>query len=195
MDIVFVRHGKTKLNDLGCFIGNTDCDISEEGLKQAEKLKSYLGKISFDGVYVSPLKRAVQTAEVLIKKYTLDDRLREMNFGVFEELSYEEIEQMYPDYLREWNEDYRKYRIPEGESLEDVFNRVEDFLDDIKNRHERVLVVTHGGIIRCALSLVLSSRELFYKFKVDHGSVSIVEFDGDFGFIKGIYNPPVLNLC
>lgn len=188
MDIVFVRHGKTGLNERGCFIGNTDCDISEEGLKQAEKIKNFLGKFSFDGVYVSPLKRAVQTANVLSKEYILDDRLREMNFGVFEGLSYQEIKKMYPEYLRAWNEDYQKYRIPGGENLEDVFNRVEDFIDDIKNGHERVLVVTHGGVIRCALSLILSSRELFYKFKIDHGSVSIVEFDGGYGFIKGIYN-------
>jgi len=188
VDIVFVRHGKTSLNDQGCFIGNIDCDISEEGLKQAEKVKDFLGKISFDGVYVSPLKRAVQTADVLSKKYILDDRLREMNFGLFEGLSYKEIEQMYPDYLRAWNADYQKYRIPGGESLEDVFDRVEDFINDIISRHERVLVVTHGGVIRCALSLTLSSREFFYKFKVNHGSVCIVEFDGGYGFIKGIYN-------
>ena len=42
MDIVFVRHGRTELNELGCFIGNIDCHISEEGLRQAEKLKTFL---------------------------------------------------------------------------------------------------------------------------------------------------------
>ncbi len=194
MDIVFVRHGKTRLNDLGCFVGNTDCDISKEGLKQAEKVKDFLGKISFDGVYVSPLRRTIQTADVLCKEYTLDDRLREMNFGVFEGLKYGEIEQKYPDYIKAWNEDYENYRIPKGESLQDVFHRVESFIDDVRNKHERILVVTHGGVIRCALSLVLSSREFFYKFKVDPGSVSIVEYDGDYGFIKGIYNPSFVEL-
>ena len=56
MDIVFVRYGKTRLNDLGCFIGNTDCSLSEEGLKEAEKVKDFLRGMSFDRVYVSPLK-------------------------------------------------------------------------------------------------------------------------------------------
>lgn len=188
MDIVFIRHGKTQLNDLGCFIGNTDCDISEEGLRQAEKVKGFLDKFSFDGIYVSPLKRTIQTANILSKKYILDDRLREMNFGVFEGLNYEEIKQKYPDYLRLWNEDYENYRIPNGESLQDLFDRVEDFIKDVKRKHKRVLVVTHGGVIRCALSLIFSSREFFYKFKIDPGSVSIVEYDGHYGFIKGIYN-------
>lgn len=188
MDIVFVRHGKTQLNDLGCFIGNTDCDISVEGLRQAEKVKGFLDKFSFDGIYVSPLKRTIQTANILSKKYILDDRLREMNFGVFEGLNYEEIKQKYPDYLRLWNEDYENYRIPNGESLQDLFDRVEDFIKDVKRKHKRVLVVTHGGVIRCALSLIFSSREFFYKFKIDPGSVSIVEYDGHYGFIKGIYN-------
>lgn len=188
MDIVFVRHGRTELNELGCFIGNIDCHISEEGLRQAEKLKDFLGEFAFDGVYVSPLKRAIQTADILSKEYILDGRLREMNFGVFEGLKYEEIEQKYPQYLRLWNADYENYRIPEGESLQDLFDRVEDFINDVKGKHERVLVVTHGGVIRCALSLIFSSREFFYKFKIDPGSVSIVEYDGDYGFIKGIYN-------
>jgi len=188
VDIVFVRHGRTQLNELGCFIGNTDCDISKEGLRQAEKVKDFISKFSFDGVYVSPLKRTIQTADVLSKEYILDDRLREMNFGVFEGLRYEEIEQKYPEYLKLWNADYENYRIPEGESLKDLFDRVEDFINDVKDKHERVLVVTHGGVIRCALSLIFSSREFFYKFKINPGSVSIVEYDGDYGFIKGIYN-------
>src|SRR5690606_34501081 len=142
---------------------------------QAEKLKDFLAEFAFDGVYVSPLKRAIQTADILSKEYILDGRLREMNFGVFEGLKYEEIEQKYPQYLRLWNADYENYRIPEGESLQDLFDRVEDFINDVKGKHERVLVVTHGGVIRCALSLIFSSREFFYKFKIDPGSVSIVE--------------------
>ncbi|MFY9178030.1 MAG: alpha-ribazole phosphatase [Caldicoprobacterales bacterium] len=188
MDIVFVRHGKTRLNDLGCFIGNTDCSLSEEGLKEAEKVKDFLRGMSFDRVYVSPLKRTVQTANVLGCEYVLDDRLREMNFGIFEGLKYKEIEQKYSDYLRSWNQDYENYTIPEGESLQDVFNRVDNFINDVRNKHKRVLAITHGGVIRCALSLIFSSRAFFYKFKIDSGSVSIVEYDGDYGFIKGIYN-------
>ena len=186
MDMIFVRHGRAELNASGCFVGRTDCDMTDEGYKQIEEAKSLLGDAPFDGVYVSPLKRAIQTAEILYRDYKVDNRLCEMDFGVFEGLRYTEIEERYPDYLKSWNEDYQKYRIPGGESLEDVFDRVEDFIKDIKKNHERVLAVTHGGVIRCALSLVFSSRDHFYRFQVDHGSVSIIASDGDYSYIKAV---------
>ena len=186
MELIFVRHGRTELNDLGCFLSRTDCDMTDEGFKQAGEVKSLLREVSFDGVYVSPLQRTVQTAEVLNREYRLDSRLLEMNFGVFEGLQYTEIEKRYPDTLKSWNADYQKFRIPGGESLEDLFDRVESFIEDMRKNHERILVVTHGGVIRCALSLVFSSRDHFYKFQVDHGSVSIVASDGNYSFIKAI---------
>ena len=186
MDLIFVRHGRTEMNDLACFSGRTDCELTDEGFRQAVEVKSLLQGLSFDGVYVSPLKRTVQTAEVFNKEYKLDDRLLEMDFGVFEGLRYTEIEKKYPDTLQSWNEDYQNYRIPGGESLEDVFDRVEHFIQDIRKKHDRVLVVTHEGVIRCALSLVFSSRDHFYRFKIDNGSVSIISFNGDYSFIKTI---------
>lgn len=189
MDLIFVRHGKTELNASGCYVGSTDCDMIEEGYRQAEKVKDALGDASFDGIYVSPLKRAIRTAQTLCRDYEVDCRLREMDFGIFEGLRYMEIAEKYPELVKEWNADYRKYKIPGGESLDDVFDRVEDFINNVKGNHERVLVVTHGGVIRCALSLMLSGREHFYRFRVDHGSISIASFDGDYSYIKAV------NIC
>ena len=189
MDMIFVRHGKTEGNAAGCYVGRLDCGMAEEGYRQAEEAKELLKGAFPDGfgeICVSPLKRAIQTAQVLGGQYKVDDRLREMDFGIFEGLRYGEIEQKYPETLKKWNADYRKYRIPGGESLEDVFDRVEDFIDNRKGSGERTLIVTHGGVIRCALSLVLGGREHFYRFQVDHGSISIAAFDGDYGYIRAV---------
>ena len=147
MDIVLVRHGVTALNDAGCFIGRTDCGMAEEGFKQAAAVKRFLEGVPFDGIYASPLKRAVQTAAVLGSPF---------------------------------------FRIPGGESLEAVFIRVEEFIKEIQGNHKRALVISHGGVIRCALSLALSSRDHFYRFRADHGSVSIAAFEADYSYIKAV---------
>ncbi len=186
MDIVLVRHGVTAPNGAGCFIGRTDCGMAEEGFKQAAAVKRFLEGVPFDGIYASPLKRAVQTAEVLGSPFFRDERLAEMNFGIFEGLTYPEIQNQYPEYLHLWNGGYLRYRIPGGESLEAVFIRVEEFIKEIQGNHKRALVISHGGVIRCALSLALSSRDHFYRFRADHGSVSIAAFEADYSYIKAV---------
>ncbi|HHY81901.1 MAG TPA: histidine phosphatase family protein [Clostridiales bacterium] len=186
MDIVFIRHGKSMLNGSGCYIGSTDCDMGEEGYRQAEKAKELIKDASFDVVLTSPLKRAIQTAQVIGRDYMKDLRLCEMDFGIFEGLRYQDAVKKYPEYMEKWNADYLNYKIPGGESLNDVYDRVEDFINSLRGVYEKVLVITHGGVIRCALSLMLSNRDHFYRFRVDHGSISIASFDGDYSFIKAV---------
>lgn len=186
MDIVFVRHGRTEINEKGCYGGSTDCSLSQRGIDEIKQFKKYIDGIEFDAVYVSPLKRTIESAEIIGLDYIIDSRIREINFGVFEGLNYKEVNERYPEEYRKWNEDYLNYRLPQGESMLDVFKRTEDFLSDIANTGKRLLVVTHGGIIRNALSNVFGSREHFYKFKVGYGTANIISIDNSYSFIKGI---------
>ncbi|MGI6084580.1 MAG: alpha-ribazole phosphatase [Acetivibrionales bacterium] len=186
MELILVRHGVTELNNAGCFLGRTDCGLTPNGFQQAHRIKYLLQDTNFDCVYVSPLKRTMQTADILDREYLADNRLLEMNFGIFDGLAYSEIEKLYPEHLEAWNRDYRKYKIPDGESLDDVFGRVESFIKENVKTYKRVLAVTHGGVIRCALSLALLSREHFYRFQVDHGSLSYLEFNEYYSYIKAV---------
>jgi alpha-ribazole phosphatase len=186
VDVVLVRHGKTVLNVQGRYCGAIDAELSPEGSEKIKRLKAYYKSLKFDCIYVSPFKRAIQTAEILGFNYEIDERLREMNFGRFEGLTYGEINEKYPEECKRWNEDFLHYKIPEGESLKDVFERTEDFLNEVSKKHKRVLAVTHGGIIRCALSLVFNSFEYFYKFRVENGAAVVISIDGGYSYIKGI---------
>ena len=190
MDIIFVRHGRTSINQQGRYGGVLDTDISDAGIAEIKRLTGRLKGTAFDGVYTSPLRRAIRTVELLAGDYRIDERLKEMNFGVLEGLTYEEICERYPEESHKWARDFVHYRLPDGESVRDVYERTKAFVRAVKDKHDNVLAVTHGGVIRCALSLVFDNIEFFYKFKIDHGSITVVSIEKDFMYIKsmnGVY--------
>ena len=186
MNIVFVRHGRTELNDKHVYAGTIDSEISQNGIEEIKSIKKPLQKIKFYEVYSSPLKRAVQTAKLLAENYKIDTRLSEMNFGIFEGLSYSEIESKYVDESKAWAEDVLNYSIPKGESLIKVFNRTKAFIEEVSSKNDNILVITHGGVIRSALSLVFKQYDYFYKFKVMHGAASVISIEDGYMYIKAV---------
>jgi len=186
MNIVFIRHGSIEANKNDCYIGVLDCQLSLDGIQEMKKVKNLLKGIYFDAVYSSPMKRAIHSTKVLRKKFIIDERLKEMNFGIFEGLSYDEIIKKYPDELAKWNQDYVNYIIPNGECLMDVAMRINSFMEDVSKKHRNVLAVTHGGVIKCALCLVFENFDYFYKFRIDNASITVVTIEQGFKYIKAL---------
>lgn len=186
MDIVFVRHGRTECNIKGIYAGKMDSSLSKEGVDEIEKLKERLKGESFDKVYVSPLKRTLKTAEILGFNGETDKRISEVNFGSFEGLTYRGIEEKYPEECKRWVNDYLNFRFPEGENILDVYNRTCKFIEDIPKEYKKVLVVTHGGIIKCALCSIFDRIDYFFKFTSEHGRYSVITIENDFKYIKAI---------
>ncbi|AJA49390.1 putative adenosylcobalamin/alpha-ribazole phosphatase [Clostridium pasteurianum DSM 525 = ATCC 6013] len=186
MNIVFVRHGSTELNHKHVYAGVIDSEISQKGIEEIKSIKKYLQKIKFHEVYSSPLKRAVKTTELLDENYKIDSRLSEMNFGIFEGLSYSEIESKYARESKAWVKDTLNYKIPKGESLIEVFNRTKAFIEEVSSKRGDILVVTHGGVIACALSLVFNQYDYFYRFKIMHGTASVISIEDGYMYIKAI---------
>lgn len=186
MDIVFIRHGKTEANEKGIYDGLIDTALSIQGQAEAESAARLIKGMAFDAVYLSPLKRAIQTAGILGYEGKCDDRLREMNFGIFEGLNYGDMLKRYPDETENWARDYINYRIPKGESLMDVYERVSDFLSDISKKKGDILVITHEGVIKCALCSIFEAPEYFYRFNaVCCRFTQIVSEDG-YKYIKSM---------
>lgn len=186
MNIVFIRHGRTELNDKHVYAGVIDSEISHKGIDEINSIKKHLQKIKFHEIYSSPLKRAVQTTELLAENYKIDSRLSEMNFGIFEGLSYSEMESKYALESKAWAEDVLNYSIPKGESLAEVFDRTKAFIEEVSSKKGDILVVTHGGVIACALSLVFNQYDYFYKFKVMHGTASVISIEDKYMYIKAV---------
>ena len=99
--LLLVRHGKTKLNSTERFWGQTDVELSAEGIRQAERLRDRLAAQKIDSIYASNLRRALLTAEIIASRHQLQitscAELSEINFGYVEGLKFEEISQLYPE--------------------------------------------------------------------------------------------------
>lgn len=145
MKLYVVRHGETTYNVENRICGISDVELTDLGRIQAEEAFIKLKDIHFDKVYVSPLKRAVDTARIITdKRYKLiiEKRIEEINFGIFEGMSRD---------TQEFQQ--TKYNLgvhyQEGETFLNVVHRVYSFLDDLKVMdYSNVLIVCHGGIMR-----------------------------------------------
>ena len=137
MRLYVLRHSQTNYNKEGRFQGQNDIDINEEGIEETKKTAKELEGITFDKVYVSPLKRALETARIVTNSKTIiNKRTIERSFGKLEG------KKGIPDY----EERIKEFGI---ETLEDLEKRVKSFLKDISKKYkgnENILVVTHGGI-------------------------------------------------
>lgn len=147
MKIYAARHGQTSWNAQNRILGRTDLELTETGLRQAEKLAETVQSKNIDIILSSPLKRAVQTSEIIAKKLgvpiKIDERLIEQNYGI-----YEGEDRKNAGFLN--NKRNFAYRYPGGESMMQVAYRVYSLIEEIKNTYsdKTVLIVCHGGVLR-----------------------------------------------
>lgn len=150
MKLYFARHGQTQFNKDGLITGQIDELLIEEGVKEAEETMKNMAT-DFTEIYSSDLLRCKQTAEILNKKLNLeikyDKRLRERNFGSIAGGKFQEIDPS-GEMRRKDMDCIYSYREYGGESVDDVKNRLFSFINEIKNKKSKILIVTHGGIIR-----------------------------------------------
>lgn len=174
MKIILIRHGITVTNKAKIY-SSDDSPLAEEAYPQLDILKQKLKSYTFKTVYVSPFKRAMQTAEYLgLKNITADCRLQEYNFGIFKGLTFDEAEKKYPDETKNWMEHNDNYALPLGETSLQHFIRVSEFLDEIANKNEDCIAVTHYGTITMALAWCLDNFLLRNKFAPKNSSVTVL---------------------
>lgn len=146
MKILLTRHGQTDWNVLRKVQGRTDIELNETGIKQAEIAKEKLKNYDIDLIISSPLKRAQKTVEIIGKDKNIpiiiDEALIERAFGKYEGQHPEGIE-----FDEIWNYKLNK-KYDEAEGIEELFDRVNNFLDGIQEKYKdkTVLLVTHGGV-------------------------------------------------
>ncbi len=159
LKIYVARHGQSQANHLNIIQGQTSTPLSELGMRQAEALGRALSNLDFDAVYSSDLERALQTAQRAAPSQTPQPckELREWHLGVFQGLTYQEAEEKYPVEWHAFKNSLPGFRIPGGESGEEIYQRTHLFLEELLQRHPqgRVLLVTHGGILRSILKFAL----------------------------------------
>ncbi|MGN1088951.1 MAG: histidine phosphatase family protein [Huintestinicola sp.] len=152
-----LRHGRTAANEKGIYIGKTDLPLSEEGKQQLRDMYEDYEYPRVQKVYTSPLERAVQSAEILFpdREMTVVDDLREMDFGVFENVPAEELVNL--DTYKKWLKGGLDNPPPNGESLRNMMVRCYGALNDIlmdmmKEGITHAGVMTHSGILMNMMS-------------------------------------------
>ena len=146
MEILLTRHGQTEWNLLKKVQGKADIELNEKGIQQAEETRDSLKNEKIDLILCSPLKRAIQTAEIINQerniKMIIDERVSERDFGEFEGMPNTDF-----DFNAFWS--YKQnLKYDKAENIKDFFRRVYNFLDNIKNEYDgkRILIVSHAGI-------------------------------------------------
>lgn len=169
MEIYLVRHTETVCRKGICY-GQSDVGLLEPFVDQFESIKE---QIPADAVFFSsPLQRCTILANYLATdNYQTDARLMEMSFGDWEMKKWDDIN---PEELNPWMEDYVHINVPNGESFTELYNRVIDFAENTfqPDSTKPVVVVTHAGVIRSLLCKInnLPLNEAFQN-KVEFGSV------------------------
>jgi len=152
-ELILARHGETAWNVEKVFRGRADVDLDRVGLKQAELLGKYLSNWELEAIYSSPLRRALDTANMVAGYQKVAVRVAEgltdFDYGEWQSVPEQEVKKLYPALLNEWHSNPHKVRTPGGESLEDVRRRVVEVLDGILSRdHGTVLLVSHRVVIK-----------------------------------------------
>lgn len=180
--LLLVRHGNTKLNSAERFWGQTDVELNDAGVEQAQHLRDRLADQKIAAIYASDLKRAVRTAEIIAcaheVKIATCAELREINFGHVEGLTFEEIKQRYPELTESWLSWSLSMRFPGGESVDELDTRVRRFLTHLEkhNDDEVVLIVAHSASLRLLVCHLLGvDPQHWRQFRLDLASLSILD--------------------
>ncbi|MES2215771.1 MAG: histidine phosphatase family protein [Patescibacteria group bacterium] len=171
MKVYLIRHGQTELNKKHLINGQLEDNLTPEGIEQAELAKSLIPK-TVKHIYSSPLRRAKDTALILNSELNAElsfhDELKEVNFGLLSGTDFTaDVKKAHVSMQYDWHSH-------NGESVDDVKNRVLRFLKTLKATKEgESLIVAHGGIIR--LLYFLEQGKLMEEI----GNVSLHSFDLD----------------
>jgi alpha-ribazole phosphatase len=189
--LYLVRHGQVADGHTHRYHGNNDIGLSPEGERQLTRLARQLQSVPLAGIYGSNLKRSRDGAARLCQGRELELQLipefREIHFGIWEGLTFEEIAERYPEELASRFQDLANFRIPGGESLLDVRERVVPRLKEMVAAHpgQSLCLVAHAGVNRIILCEALSlPLEHLFRLDQNYGCLNIIDYFPDFTVVR-----------
>lgn len=181
--VILVRHGQTLWNLEMKYQGHCDVALTKKGEEQAKRVAQRLADENIAAVYASDLSRALKTAECIAKKHNLSvvaiPGFREINFGEWEGLTYESINNQWSDTMATLFTHPDETQIPGGETFRAVKERATLALGKLVAEHpdQTIVVVSHGGTIRTLLCSVLNIHlNHLWNIKQDNTAVNMLEY-------------------
>jgi len=178
--LFLLRHAEVEESYHRIFGGRIDMNLSARGHEQATKLAEYLRPKTFDAIYASPMKRVQQTLVPILEGRSAPivlPGLREVNFGDWTGLSWEQVKVKFNISAFEWLSQLEHAAIPNAESGKEFRDRVQPCVEQILQERpgQTVAVACHGGTIRMILSILLQiPLPQTAHFEVEYASVTQV---------------------
>ena len=178
MKIYLLRH--TSL-DIGpdIFYGQSDIDVSDSFENEVNNIKDKISKLNiYDEkmkIISSPLTRCKKLARALFSDFSVEERIKELNFGDWENKN---IKQIPKEQLENWKNNIMSFQIPNGESNNEFYQRVKKFCDEIIYINQDIFIIAHAGSINCIISYL--AKIPFDKLvienwkKISYGSISFL---------------------
>lgn len=185
MDIIMIRHGETEDN-LARIFSRDNTRLTGKGKAQILASKELLKGFHYEDIYYSPLTRTVESIELLGLDGRLEEKIREIDFGIFTGKTFDEVSELHPIQARKWVEDSINFRIPDGENVLDVYDRLEVFLEELIKRGKNALLICHDCVIRLLLCWVFDNPKYFFRFNIENGSINVISIEDEYKYIKKI---------
>ena len=183
--VYVIRHAEAEGNINRIFQAHQDSDVTENGEKQLALLAERCRDIPFDVCYSSDLKRATKTADAATKYHDIEINttplLREIDGGGWEGVPFDDLPKLFPEHHHTWENEPWQCRLPDGESMQEVFDRMWTVVTEIvsQNKDKQILVVSHGCAIRTLICRAMQKplEEIADVTWCDNTSISIIDFD------------------
>jgi probable phosphoglycerate mutase len=193
--VLFMRHGQAENNVSRILVGrHIESHLTEYGMQQVADSAKQLKSIPIDKVYVSPVLRTVETAQIVCQilgiDYRIDERLYETEMGKLVGMNYEELTTKYGDLFLRFYSEYDPVLESFGvETFASVKQRIKSLLDDLLQEHEdsNVLMVTHLDPIKAALATLLDLKpEALYRWHIRNASLTILKHESKTYSLSGV---------
>lgn len=186
--LYLLRHGETAAN--GRFIGSTDLPVAPHGFLQLDTTRDLLLKEGITRIFCSPMLRCRQTAEHLGLWQRAEEcaELREIDFGDWEGKTFTEISSTWPEKVQEWGTWSESFTFPAGENIGGFLDRIREVKSCIDScDDEKILVISHGGVIRTLICLYLGlSAGNYLLFEIKAGCYATLSLYSDGGVLTSL---------
>ena len=191
MRLILVRHGQTEWNAGGRYQGQSNVALSDTGRKQARFLAERFPVRQLDAIYTSDLDRAKETAECVGKRLGLtvcpEKAFRELSFGDWEGLTYQEISLRWPEEAKKLFTAPDELSIPNGETFRELQKRALDKIHLLYEKHidQTVAVFAHGAINKTILAgLMHIPLHYLWSLRQDNTAVNILRLDDGYVMVE-----------
>jgi alpha-ribazole phosphatase len=184
--IYLIRHGQVVGHEQRRYNGHHDVALTDLGVEQYHQLKDRLSDTRISACYSSDLTRCRIGADIICQQFGIQpvhrSELRELNIGIWESLTWQEIQGRWPTEWQARLNDLVNYRVPQGENLLDLQNRAMPVVQEVLERHQgqEILLVGHGGLNRIILlNAIGAPLANMFNIEQNYGCLNIIDYYPD----------------